>query len=272
MDARRDPGGIVLTETAEGPSAPPPRLVVLDADGTIVPEGAGSTPSPAAVSALTAVRRAAARAGDDLHLALVSGRTVPDTAKVARPVGVELFSAELGAVLVVPGREPEWTIAWEEASDPVDAVRASGVLDAVLEAYPDLDVDNRYGHRVSLPVSGELAPGDVAEIKTIVEATDPRFTALDNTVGGRIVVVHLAPRGVGKAAGVRALQDHLGVGSEETVLFGDSPEDAACHGCVRRVYLVANGTPGGVDSASVVRTRAANGKGVAEGLRREFGL
>lgn len=260
------------TDRDDGPTeevARPPRLVVLDADGTLVPEGAGSTPSRAALAALETARDAAE---GRLHLALVSGRTVRDTRKVADPAGVELFSAELGAVLVVPGRAPELTIPWEHPGDPVDAVRDAGVLDAVLEAYPELSVDDRYGHRVSLPVSGRLGPADVAEIKAIVEDHDPRFTARDNTVGGRIVVVHLAPRGVGKATGVRALQAHLGVGPKETVLIGDSPEDAACHGCVRRVYLVANGTPGTVPDRHVVRTRADNGAGVAEGLGREFGF
>lgn len=244
------------------PGSGPPRLVILDADGTIVPEGAGSTPSPAALSALDAVR-------DRTTLALVSGRTARDTRKVAATAGIDLFSAELGGLLVADGTET-LIIPWDRDVEPAQAVRQSGLVEQILEVYPGLSVDE-YGHRITVPMSGDLDLEQVAAVRRLVEEADDRFTVLDNTVSGRVVVLHVGPRAVGKAAGVRALQDHLGVGPDETVMFGDSPEDAACHGCVARLYLVANGQPGPVPDRHVVWTEGEDGAGVAWGLRREFG-
>lgn len=240
-----------------------PELVVLDADGTLVPEGHGSTPSRQAMDAIEAIR-------DRTTLALVSGRTVPDTRKVAEAAGIDLFCAELGGVLVTPDGQRR-TFPWDRAVDPVEAVHASGVVEAIRERYPALSVDE-YGHRVTVPMSGEVAPEEIAEIRALVEAFDGDLTVLDNTVSGRIVVLHVGPAGVGKAAGVRALQEHLGVGPDATVMFGDSPEDASCHPCVRTLYLVANGIHSPVDGRHVVRTEGEDGTGVAWGLRREFEL
>lgn len=240
-----------------------PELVVLDADGTLVPEGHGSTPSRQAMAVLDEVR-------DRTTLALVSGRTVPDTRKVAEAAGIDLFCAELGGVLVTPDGQRR-TFPWDRAVDPVEAVHASGVVEAIRARYPTLSVDE-YGHRVTVPLSGEATPEEVAEIRALVEGSDADLTVLDNTVSGRIVVLHVGPVGVGKVAGVRALQEHLGVPPEATVMFGDSPEDASCHPCVRTLYLVANGIHGPIEDRHVVRTAGEDGAGVAWGLRREFGL
>lgn len=237
----------------------PPRLVVLDADGTLVPEGSGSTPSDAAMEAVDAIR-------DRAELALASGRTEPDLRKVAEAAGIDRFVCELGG-LVVDGDETWPTVAWD-GDDPAEQIRASGVLEEIVDAFPDLAVDP-YGHRVTVPVHGELSLDEIDEIAAIVDAHDG-LCVLDNTVAGRIVVLHVAPEGLSKAAGLAALQDRLGIGPEATIVVGDSPEDAACHARARNVYIVADGTRGRVEAGNVVELEAPNGAGVAEAIRRAF--
>lgn len=236
-----------------------PRLVVLDADGTLVPEGNGSTPSDAAMQAVERIR-------DRTELALASGRTEPDLRKVARNAGIDRFVCELGG-LVVDGDETWPAVAWD-GDDPAEEIRASGVLDEIVDVFPDLSVDP-YGHRVTVPVHGELSPEGIERIEAIV-AGHAGLCVLDNTVAGRIVVLHVAPEGLSKAAGLAALQDRLGVEPSETIVVGDSPQDAGCHARARRVYIVGDGTAGRVEAGNVVTLDAPNGRGVAEAIGREF--
>lgn len=238
-----------------------PRLVVLDADGTLVPEGNGSIPSDEAMEAVERIR-------DRTELALASGRTEADLRKVADRAGIDRFVCELGG-RVVDG-DDAWSTVARDGDEPAEAIRASGVLDEIVDAVPDLAVDP-YGHQVTVPVHGELSPDEIDEIEAIVGAHDG-LCVLDNTVAGRIVVLHVAPEGLSKAAGVAALQDRIHIGPEATVVVGDSPQDAACHARARNVYIVADGTRGRVEAGNVVELDAGNGRGVAEAIGREFDL
>lgn len=260
------------------PPDTPPRLVVLDIDGTLVNGGFRRPVDPAALDALMAARGRAQAQGGEVHVALITGRTAPDTLPVARAVGADAYACELGGLLVAGGEGDgdgaameAFTFPWDGADDPADAVRASGLLDRVLAAHPGLRVDE-FGHRCSVPLSGRLPASRVPGVRALVEGSDARFTALDNSVPDRLTILHVGPRGLGKAAGVRALRERFDVPADATVLFGDSPEDARCLDEVRTVYLVAPGGADGVGLGNVLRPPRPGGEGVAWGLGREFGL
>ncbi len=75
------------------------------------------------------------------------------------------------------------------------------------------------------------------------DATLGRFAADHQYVVSGRNWVDLMPAGVDKGVAVRALQRDLGIGREQTVVFGDFPNDLGMVGAASESFAMANGHP-----------------------------
>jgi Cof subfamily protein (haloacid dehalogenase superfamily) len=103
--------------------------------------------------------------------------------------------------------------------------------------------------------------------RAVVEAVGDLATPTWSMEG----LVEISATGVTKASALAALADQLGVRAEDTVAFGDMPNDVPMLRWAGMSYAVANAHPDAADAAG--RRAAANDDdGVAEALVELFGL
>ena len=220
--------------------APPPRLVALDGDGTLMSWDGTISPGVRAVIADVVA------AGH--HVVLATGRAVVSAAKVAAELGVTdgFLVCSNGAVTarLDPATDSGYEVTETITFDPGPALR---VIRAEL---PDAayGVENvGHGFHVSKPfppgeIEGEHVLVDFEELcrlpatRVVIrspEHTQADFHAMVERIGlhevsyavGWVAWLDLNPKGVSKATGLEAVRQRLGVGAGRTVAVGDGRND-----------------------------------------------
>ncbi len=229
--------GAACTVVTDSEPRPGPRMVALDIDGTLVPEGT------------TDVSRETAEAVQDVlaaghHVVLASGRSLVGVLPIAEQLGLSggWVVASNGAVTarLDPEARDGFTLAEAQTFDvePVArlardlmphvefAVEETGWGYRVTRKAPDGDVNGQQ-HLVafdglwSVPASRMIlrAPGVVAALLEPVRALG--VTA--NPAGPDWIDV--TPLGLSKASALEAIRQWLGVGQDRTVAVGDGIND-----------------------------------------------
>lgn len=231
------------------------RVLYVDVDGTLVGPGGnllwnGST---AVVDALVRAR------GGGLEVVPVSGRGRVQVFELCRLLGLNRGVAELGCVHVdVAGHAVRYELGGFpfKGETPVEAMVRRGAVEAVLDL--GLEPFDRWNEG---RVATYLLRADVAIDVAAVNArlTKRGFGWCELVDNGR--AYHLAPRGTGKAFGVRADRTRHALDRADVAYVGDSSSDLACAPEVSQCWLVANAPAGLVWPE---RTAGSYGDGVAE--------
>lgn len=208
------------------------KLFFFDIDGTLIPEDTYCLPSPVVCGALSALR------GAGHKIFLCTGRPLCD-------IGLELMGLELdgivagaGAYISLDGKcLCHQTIPLPLLRETVDRLircRVSGLLDGTGSLY--------YAGRGSrvLPWdfprverAEELTGEENIEKFTVRVSRPEEFAPLEGFLAQHYEIYasddglfyEMAQKGWDKAAAIRRLCEHLGVGLEDTVAFGDSRND-----------------------------------------------
>lgn len=265
------------------------RAAYLDLDGTLLgPDGALLRAQDGAwsVDGVRALERCH-RAG--VEVVLVSGRARGALAGDARLLGVGSYVCELGACVVVDGRE-HWStggLVPSAASGTVfEQVAASGAPALLLEHFGGRLEEHEPWHRgreVTHLLRGLV---DVAVAQELLDSHGlGHLRLLDNGVVERrslalqalpeVHAYHLLPRDASKVAGVVLHQELRGLNPAACLAVGDSREDLALAARVGTCVLVANAAARdpeiGVMAAAlpgVWMARGSHGAGVLEAVER----
>jgi Cof subfamily protein (haloacid dehalogenase superfamily) len=259
-------------------------LIATDLDGTLTwPDGSVSTRTARALAAVSA-------AGS--RVVLVTGRPVRWL------VRVYAYLAEPYAAVCANGAvvyDPVGDEVVSAQAIPADDLRRC--CDALRADLPDIafaaetDGGRRMLHEAAYPVlfypdDPKLSTATLAEIysvpvvKLLVRASgwDPdAFTAavsdvvgptLEATHSSRSGLVELSAAGVTKATGLAAYASSLGLGPDDTLVFGDMPNDLPMFAWANRhAVAVANAHPSVLAAATEV-TGANTDDGVAAYLEQ----
>jgi len=250
----------LLTDSADALAALA-RVEVLytDLDGTLLAPGgallsdASGAPSSRTADAIVALRRAG------LTVVPISGRTRVQLTELARLLGWSDFLAEMGCVRVQgagPGRTISYnTGAWPagllgQGETPYDAIRDSGALVALQEAFPGrLEYHTPWHHNRE---ATHLLRGclSCADAQTVLDALTLPVEILDNglvhppTHGlaclDPIHAYHLVPAGTSKAQAIALDLAARGLTAEQAAAIGDSATDLSMSASVSVTALVAN--------------------------------
>lgn len=258
--------GARTTPTAVAPPETPAVTTTLyvDVDGTLVGPGGDLLwdGSRRVVEALLAARR------HGLAVVPVTGRGQAQVRELTRLLGLPRGIAELGC-LHVEGPAVRYNLGafprpgGDDGPSPVTVMLAAGAVEAMatlgLEPHDPWNV----GREATFLLRGR--PVDHAEAGAALAGRGLGWCELvDNGLLARRPgqrVFHLAPRGTGKAAGVRHDRVRHGLARPETAYVGDAAADLACAPEVGRLWLVANADPH-LDWPR--RTTGSFGDGVAE--------
>ncbi len=251
---------------------PRARILYSDLDGTLLgPDGSllsgpDGRPSVRAAQALVA----AAEAG--LTVVPVSGRRRDQLENDARLMGLRSCIAEAGCVLV---RDGEARYEWGQcppdlAATPHDALKASGAVDVLLEAFAGALRPYRPWHagREGSHLLHGLVDVDRANA-LLTEAGCGWAYVIDNGAAGgwpgrQVRAYHLLPRGVSKARAVANDLSARDLSPREAAACGDSLEDLRMAAVVATYLQVANGH--GPLGGRVFGLPGAMGHGFAEAV------
>lgn len=235
------------------------RVLYTDLDGTLLARGgallsdAAGEPSTTTAEAIVALRRAG------LTVVPISGRTRVQLTELARLLGWTDFLAEMGCVRVSaagPSRVITYnTGTWAEGilaegQTPYEAIRDSGALNALQEAFPGrLEYHTPWQHNRE---ATHLLRGclDCGEAQAVLDTLELPVDILDNglvhppTHGlaclDPIHAYHLVPAGTGKGQALTLDLALRGMTREHAAAIGDSATDLAMCSAVSVTALVAN--------------------------------
>ncbi|KJS54191.1 HAD family hydrolase [Streptomyces rubellomurinus] len=262
----------------------PPRLVATDLDGTIV--RGDRTVSARTVAALTRVERAGAL------FVLVTGRPpslMGDIAGAFGHRGVAICSnGALGYDLRTRTVVAERPIPADVLGETARLLRATAPgIGLAVEYADELVADERYESRPwsdtdpplrrldDARLFGRPAPKLVGRHPTL--SADALLALLRPVVGELVTLYHsngerlieAVARGVSKAAALDELARRHGIAREQTIAFGDMPNDLPMLAWAGTSYAVANAHPEVLATAD--RVIGGNDEdGVAEVLERLF--
>lgn len=260
-----------------------PRVLFSDVDGTLVGRGASlladldGNPTLAAAGALVDAHTAG------LTVVLVSGRTQAQLFESGRLIGLRDAIAELGTVLVMDGKaELLWGQAPREFATPTEALRRSGALDLVLDAFAGRlefhtpwHTDDRQG---TILLRGRV---DEGEANARLAAAGLGWARLmDNgrlrraypelgLAAGEARTYHLLPAGVSKGSTAARYLERRGLSPSEAAAIGDSTADLELGAATGAMFLVANAptdTAAAAPPGTILLPRAA-GEGWALAVR-----
>lgn len=267
------------------------RLLLLDIDGTLRPQGQPCVPE-ANVAAVTAVQRAGVavavatgRGRASVAAALLNG-LVPDYWLCA--AGAQVEDAAGHAL-----RNTTMDAAGVQAVTEFCAARGYPVRFTFTDgsyAYVGYDVfaaqERRLNHGIGLkdgsrrdrhlggelPFSayGPIPRGAAAEFAVLYPEIELRFVYEGGAAlgaSGEAVSCDILPAGVDKADGLRALCAALGIGPEQSVAIGDSDNDIGLLRAAGLGVCVAGGSEGALGAADRICPPAAQ-NGVAIACRR----
>ncbi len=263
-------------------SAPAPRLVATDLDGTLL----GSDGN---VSARTGeVLRRVEQAG--VPFVMVTGRPPRWMDLVAEQTGHRGLAICANGALVYDLHRREVV-----ASSLLDAPAAVQVAKALRAELPELGfaverVDGAFGHESAYQPSFEHPGSQVLELDDLL-ATDvvkllARHPAMGpddllavavRTVGDSVTLTHssseglleISAAGITKASGLAALAADLGIDAADVIAFGDMPNDLPMLAWAGRSVAVAN-AHAEVLAAADEMTGTNDEHGVAQVLERWF--
>jgi len=234
-------------------------VLYTDLDGTLLAPGgallsdASGAPSTRTAEAIVALRRAG------LTVVPISGRTRVQLTELARLVGWTDFLAEMGCVRVQgagPGRTIGYNIgAWPaellgQGQTPYDAIRDSGALAALQEAFPgriEYHTPWHHNREATHLLRGCLS---CAEAQTVLDTLELPVEILDNGLVhppshglaclDPIHAYHLVPAGTSKAAAIACDLAARGLARHHAAAIGDSATDLSMSASVGITALVAN--------------------------------
>jgi len=250
----------LLTESPEAVAAlAHVDVLYTDLDGTLLAPGgvllsdAAGEPSTTTADAVVALRRAG------LTVVPISGRTRVQLTELARLLGWSDFLAEMGCVRVQgtgPGRTLSYnTGSWPEGllgqgETPYDAIRDSGALVALQEAFPGrLEYHTPWHHNRE---ATHLLRGCVscAEAQAVLNTLTLPVEILDNGMVHPpahglaclepIHAYHLVPAGTSKAQAIALDLAARGLTRNQAAAIGDSAADLSMSASVGITALVAN--------------------------------
>lgn len=237
-------------------------VLYVDVDGTLVGPGGDALwdHSTRMVEALLRCRSAG------VAVVPVTGRNRVQVRELCRLLGLPRGVAELGGVHV-EGLEVRYELGEFPfpGRTPVEAMEAEGALALALGMGLEPHDPWNEGRVATVLLRGTV---DVAAANATLAGHGFGWCQLiDNGVLRRrgMHAYHLAPRGVGKAHGVREDRAHHGVAREDAAYVGDAAADLACSEEVGQCWLVANADPA---LEWQLRTGAPYGDGVAEVVDR----
>jgi hydroxymethylpyrimidine pyrophosphatase-like HAD family hydrolase len=233
-------------------SAPRPRVLYLDLDGTLLGRGASLVHDGEGAITIDGVRavQACLRAG--VEVVLMSGRRRAQVAEDARLLGQRAFIYEAGACLVLDGEE-HWLTGEMMPGEVTIAeqIGASGAPALLLDTFPGRLEYHEPWHldrEVSHLFRGLVDAGEVDELLSrhghsdlrlvdngVVQRRSPALAELPHVRG-----YHLVPAGASKAAAVALHMRVRGYSRGDAFAVGDSREDLACAAQVGTFWLVAN--------------------------------
>lgn len=262
------------------PPSPPPRLIALDIDGTLVTSGS-------AVSEET--REAVLAAAEQAHLVLATGRTAFGAAEIVDALDVPgiLAVCSNGAVL----RHPDGSLELRTTFDP------RPVADTLLDVLPGASfaverpgIGNVLsGHFEPSELSGNLYPCSLEDVLSekcprMIAKWDDR-TQLDVAVAlttvtlpevtatldyGAHAWLTCVAAGTSKAAALEELRAALGVSTADTAAIGDGSNDVEMLRWAARSVAMGQ-APDVVLAAAGAVTEPVERDGVARTLREWFG-
>ena len=256
-----------------------PRVLYTDLDGTVFGPGGSLFAASDGRTTRRAAEALAALHHVGIDLVPVSGRTVSQVRETARLLGARDFIAELGGVTCYDlGREVV-RVPFDRGGTPYQALAGSGAAGLLLEAFPGRIEPHApwsfEARETSMLFRGHV---DLDEARSLLERNGYGWVDLqDNGIIGRrfegldvaqVHAYHLVPRGVGKAAAVRAYLRRRGLGPGDSAAVGDSASDAALAPLVGAVFIVANGRDAleGPPEDNVYLTDGSFGDGFAEAV------
>lgn len=242
------------------------RVVYLDVDGTLTgPGGAlftgeGGSFTYASLQALELLRE------HEVPYVLVSGRSLQRLATTARLLGADGALAEMGAI--------DCGYPTAEGQSVFDAIRATGIPEALLERETDLYVHPAagYGRDGSHLFLGRVG---VDAARWVEHASNGTLRLADN--GGvdekGTHVFHLLPTNASKAAAVRTDLARRDADPSRCLAVGDSGEDLGMADVVGHFALTRNGVDAHPELASRATwvTNARYGDGCLEAVTAWLG-
>ncbi len=266
------------------PAPHAPALIATDLDGTLL--RGDDTLSERSLAALARATAAGAR-----HL-VVTGRPAPRVRPLLKDLGsTGLAVCGQGAQLYDAGAD---RLLWSRTLDRETAETALGKIEAeVGEVYAAVDQDGvngltliEPGYRMphpTLPAQRVARRDDLwrAPISKVLlrhpALSDDELAATARGVAGSLVTVtmsgpgtvELQPRGVTKATGLALAAGRLGLGPEDTLAFGDMPNDIPMFRWAARGVAMADAHPELKAVADEVTTSNED-DGVAVVLERLF--
>lgn len=234
------------------------KLIMTDIDNTIMPAGAPAV-SPRTVAAF----HAALDAGIAIGPASGRGRVqvAPffrgDEACFATAVatnGLEVYCAgekiaehrigpeDLASTLEVVRDTPGAGLIWFDGSQPYLVAGDVDVLAVVAPAYARICIETD-----ELPTSPVLKANVFVDTgatacESLVARLNDEVAALDFDIP-MPGYANIMPAGCNKGSALRSLCDHLGIGLDQVVVFGDAGNDLSMFGVVDHAVAVANATP-----------------------------
>jgi len=234
-------------------------VLYTDLDGTLLAPGgallsdAAGAPSVRTAEAIVALRRAG------LTVVPVSGRTRVQLTELARLLGWSDFLAEMGCVSVRgagPGRVISYNIgSWPadllgEGETPYDAIRESGALTALQQAFPGrIEYHTPWHHsREATHLLRGCLDRDAAQ--AVLDELELPVQILDNGLVhppshglgclDPIHAYHLTAAGTSKTQAIALDLASRGLSKAQAAAIGDSASDLSMSASVGVTALVAN--------------------------------
>lgn len=260
------------------------KVLYTDIDGTLTgPLGnlfwdAERNTTPAAADALVRAAR------EGLEIVPLTGRSRAGMLELARLLGFGTWFGELGGLRVYDrGEDVVLDHGGYAGEAPImdELHRAFVALAAAFPGRIEEHAPWNEARVVSLVLRGGI---DVAAADAFLAGIGNGWTEfVDNGViprrygtmpeVERVHAYHLVPRGVSKAAAIRADQERRGLDRSDCAMVGDSTADVGCRTEVGRCFLVRNGydkDPGLAwtrePGSGVEVTAATHGSGFAEAV------
>lgn len=265
------------------------RMIALDIDGTLVgKDGRVSAANRAAIAQAKAA---------GLRVVLCTGRSWQESEEVAAEIGCDPMMVCQGGAALADLEQRRNTRLWEIPQNAALALLAlledqplgfvyfsgsellvnPGSL-AIFQAYPSegfhrskrvVEHPLRYFQEGNLPLNKIFACGDPACFPPLLEGVRacPEVTLTSSAWNN----FEILPAGIDKGTGLAALAAGLGIGMEEIIAIGDSPNDMAMLSAVGMPVAMGN-APGEVKALARYVTAANEADGVAQAIRHVLGL
>jgi Cof subfamily protein (haloacid dehalogenase superfamily) len=231
----------------------PPRLILVDLDGTLV--GADQKVSARNAAALERATAAGAR------VVIATGRPVRLVAPIRESLGHSIALCYNGAIVLDLATN---TVIDAHLLDgrvfqrAIEKVRESGLEFVVaVEGMPDVGIRAEFGFREGF----EMPRGTLAEIcdsgvvKGLVRAMDDQFVPtwdafslgfrdeLEVTRSGIVGLIEISRAGVSKGGVIDELARGWGIDASEAIAFGDMPNDLEMFRWAGRSVAMGNAEP-----------------------------